>query len=197
MNRFLFTALCLTAAALCSCASGDKKKPSSKSLDEIKLSERMGRKPDANSRSHYEKYLPSSMGGKGTAGSQFQKQVHRSAAFAGTNNQAKGFEGSHKTNQSTFGRLKFWGKNSTFAEAGKTSSGTSKTFDPGAGSFNTSKSASESGQVFSGATNSFGTKSAISDGERITSLPNAKSIDSISTTNSYSEDEVKKLLNRN
>ena len=196
MNRLLFTALCLTAAALCSCASGDKKKSSSKSLDEVKLSERMGRKPDADSRSHYEKYLPSAMGGKGSAGSQFQKQVHRSATFAGTNNQAKGFEGSHKTKQSTIGRLKFWGKNSAFAEAGKTSSGTSKTFDPGAGSFNTAKSASGAGKVFSGASDSFGTKSALS-GDTRTTLPNAKSIDSISTTNSYSEDEVKKLLNRN
>ena len=199
MNRHLVTAICLSALALCSCESGEKtkKKPSSKSLDEVKLSERLGRKPDQDNRSHYEKYLPSATGGRGSAGTQFQKQMYKSATIHGTNTQATGLDGKYKTNQSAFSRWKFWGQKGKFAEAGKSSSATSKVFDPGTGGFDAAKAAREGSQEFSGASNTFGTKSALSDRDRLTTLPNAKSIDSISTTNSYSEDEVKKLLNRN
>ncbi len=198
MNRHLVTAICLSALSICSCVSETKKKkPSSKSLDEVKLSERLGKKPDQNSRSHYEKYLPSATGGRGTAGTQFQKQMHRSAAFHGTNTRATGLDGKYKTNQSAFSRWKFWGQKGQFAEAGKSNTGTSKVFTPGTGGFNAAKAAREGGQAFSGATDTFGAKSALSNRDGLTTLPNAKSIDSISTNNSYSEDEVKKLLNRN
>lgn len=196
MNRHLLTALGLSVVVLCSCAGGSGKKKPSKSLDEVSLGQRLNGKPDMNQRSQYEKYISNATDGRGKAGTQFQKEMFRSSTFQGK--QAGGFDNSFKTKQSAVSRWKFWARDNSFSQAGKGSNIASKTFDAG-GDSTASKAAPEGAMTFSGADNQFGTKSALTRSERVGRLPNIiETIDTTSTKNSsYTEDEVKRLMNRN
>ncbi|MBL9130788.1 MAG: hypothetical protein JNG86_06290 [Verrucomicrobiaceae bacterium] len=191
MNRLVAIITCLTAGCLCSCAGGEGKKKS-KPLDEVKLGQRLN-KPDTSQRSHYEKFMSKSVDGRGSAGMQFQNQMFRTSKVAGLN-EASGMGGQYKTKESMFSRLKFWDK-STFKtdQAGGIAS---KAFDTG-DAFKTGE-AGEGSKIFSGADDVFGTKQALSRSDRVGQAP--KIIENRSnsgTTGSYTEDEVKRILNRN
>lgn len=190
MNRLLHIALCL---ALCSCVGGMKKKKSTPASEQT-LGQRLNR-PDTNRRSHFEKQLSRAADGRGSAGARFQKQAFQASNFSGTS-KAGGIDGQFKTKQSMWSRMKFWGRDSSFAGADKASAAAAKTFDTG-DAFNTAP-AREGAMKFSGADDVFGTDNALSRSDRIGRTPKIiDTIDTTSTSGKYTEDEVKSILNRN
>lgn len=193
MNRTVQIILCICMTVLCSCKSPQKKKDP---IDQ-KLGERLNpnKKDILGMRSRYEKFMNTSMDGRGTTAAHYQKQMHHDKSF-NANKQFKTSD-SFKTKESPISKWKFWGKDSTFAGADKASNIANKTFDAGANR-DASKMASDGSATFSGADNVFGTKSALTRSQQTARAPHIID-DPMSNPKggAYSESEVKRLMNRN
>ncbi|MDZ4402976.1 hypothetical protein [Prosthecobacter sp.] len=195
MNQPVRLLICVSAGlVLCQCSSTKKKNiaPS-----EMKLSQRAMLKPDASQRSSFEKYITDPKTAKGgSAGAYFQKQMHHSKSFNGGD--AYAGQKQFKTNQSGFGKSQARGADMTYALGDKQPSGMD-------GAFKTSQSrlggqqSRDGGSTFNSGDNIFKTGSALT---RSKGTPEAPLIienygDKGGKKSAYSEDEVKKLLNRN
>lgn len=195
MRLFTRYLLCVCAGvALCQC-SGDGKKPAKKDTANMSLTQRSMLKPDENQRSRYEKYITDPKS-KGTAGSYFQNQKHHSKNFNGGDSYAG--QKQFKTDQSWFGRSKNKSADMTYSLGNKQATGVD-------GKFKTDKSrlgdrqAGENGSTFSGADSIFKTSSALPRSQRTARPPKIieNYTDQGGKPGAYTEDEVKKLLNRN
>lgn len=196
MNLPMRLLICLGAGAvLCQCSSTEKKKKVDPS--EQSLMKRTTSGVDMSKRSSYEKYMSDPKLTKGSAGMYFQKQTHHSKSFNGGNSYAG--QKQFKTSQSPFGRSKASGSNMTYALGDKQAGGTKNTFKANESRFG-SQQAREGSSVFSGADNQFKTGSALTRSKSFGKAP--KIIENYNDRgggkkSAYSEDEVRKLLNRN
>lgn len=197
MNRSLQLLICLSAAVvLCQCSSSEKK---GKNLAEMTLRERTDLKPDnsmLSQRSSFEKYITDPKMSKGNAGTYFQKQTHHSKSFNGGDSYAG--QKQFKTDQSWFGKSKAKNMDMTYSLGDKQAPGMKSSFKTDVSRFG-SQQAREGSSTFSGANNMFQTGSALS---RSKGTPKAPLIienynDKGGKTSAYTEDEVRKLLNRN
>lgn len=196
MNRFFQLIICLLAAVvLCQCSSS-KKTVKKKDTSSMSLAQRSMLKPDANQRSSFEKYITDPKMSKGNAGTYFQKQTHHSKGFNGGDSYAG--QKQFKTDQSWFGKSKAKNMDMTYSLGDKQASGMKGAFKTDVSRFG-SQQAREGSSTFSGANNMFQTGSALS---RSKGTPKAPLIienynDKGGKASAYTEDEVRKLLNRN
>lgn len=192
-NHFIFVPFLCLSLLLCQCSSGGKKKvdPADQSL-----AKRTTSGPDLNKRSRYEKYMNDPKMGKSSAGSYFQKQAHHSKTFNGADSYSGQKE--FKTSQSIYGKSKAPGMNMTYSLGDKQASEMKSTFRTDASRFG-SQQAKEASSVFSGADNQFNTGSALTRSQSIGKAP--KIIENYNDKggkkSAYSEEEVRRLLNRN
>ena len=195
MNPRARLLICLCAgAALCQCSSTEKKK---EDPAEQSLVKRTTSGVDMNKRSQYEKYMSDPKLSKNSAGSFFQKQSHHSKSFNGSDSYAGNNQ--FKTSQSPYGKSKANNFDMTYVLGNKQARGTKNSFKADVSQFG-SKKARESSSVFSGASNNFNTSSALTRSKSIGKGP--KIIENYNDRgdgkkSAYSEDEVRKLLNRN
>lgn len=194
MNSALRLLICLsTGAVLCQCSSTEKKKPDPA---EQTLAKRTTAGVDMNKRSRYEKYMNDPKLSNGSAGSYFQKQTHHSKSFNGGNSYSGQKE--FKTSQSLYGKSKA-NFDMTYALGDKQALGKNSTFKADESRFGTQK-AREGDSLFSGADNEFKTGSALTRSKSTGKAP--KIIENYNDKgegkkSAYSEEEVRKLLNRN
>lgn len=192
-NHIKFLPFLCLGLLLCQCSSGEKKKadPADQSL-----AKRTTAGPDLNKRSRYEKYMNDPKMGKSSAGAYFQKQALSSKSFNGGNTYAG--QKQFKTSQSVYGRSKVPGMDMTYALGDKQASAMNSTFKTDASRLG-SQQAKETSSVFSGADNTFKTGSALPRSKSIGKAP--KIIENYNDRggkrSAYSEDEVRRLLNRN
>jgi len=195
MNPPVRLLTCLSAALLlCQCSGPEKKKVNTADLP---LAKRTTSGVDMNKRSQFEKYMSDPKLMKGSAGSHFQNQSHHSKSFNGGNSYAglKQF----KTRQTLFGKSKTKGLDMTYALGDKQAGGMNHNFKTDASQFS-NQQAREGNSVFSGADSSFKTGSALTRSKSIGKPPHI--IENYNDRgngkkSAYSEDEVRKLLNRN
>lgn len=196
MNQPVRLLICVSAGlVLCQCSSTEKKKTKDKS--EMSLSQRAMAKPDDKQRSSFEKYITDPKMAKGSsAGAYFQKQVHHSKSFNGGD--AYAGQKQFKANQSRFGKSQARGADMTYALGDKQPSGMKDSFKTDASKFG-SQQAREAGSAFNGGDNIFKTGSALTRSKGTPKAPLIiENLDAVSSKKSaYSEDEVKRLLNRN
>ncbi len=194
MNHFARILICLSAVVvLCQCSSTEKK---TTSPAEQTLVQRAMAKPDDKKRSQFEKYIGGSgHGPQGSAGTYFQKQTHHSKNFSGGNSFAG--QKQFKTGQSWFSKSKAPGMDQTYALGNKTPSGLNGQFKADQSRFGGMQSR-DGGSAFKGA-DSFKTGSALTRSKSIGKPPNIieNYNDMGGKKSAYSEDEVRKLLNRN
>ena len=195
MNLPMRLLICLSAGAvLCQCSSTEKKKKVDPS--EQSLMKRTTSGTDMSKRSSYEKYMTDPKLSKGGAGSYFSKQSHHAKSFNGGNSYAG--QKQFKTGQSAFGK-KAAGFDMTYALGDKQAGGTKNAFKADVSRFG-SQQAREGSAVFNGADNQFNTGSALTRSKSFGKAP--KIIENYNDRgggkkSAYSEDEVRKLLNRN
>ncbi|MDI1310554.1 hypothetical protein [Prosthecobacter sp.] len=184
--------ICLSAGVvMCQCSSTKKKK---EDASEQTLVKRTTSGVDLNKRSRYEKYMNDPKMGKSSAGSYFQKQTHHSKNFNGGNSYSGQKE--FKTSQSLYGKSKA-NLDMTYALGDKQALTKKNGFKTDA--FGT-REAREGSAVFSGADSSFNTSSALTRSQSTGKAP--KIIENYNDRgggkkSAYSEEEVRKLLNRN
>lgn len=199
MNTPLPLLLCaLTGLLLCQCSSGGKEKAvKTKNLASMPLAQRSMLKPDENQRSQYEKFITTPKNGKGGAGAHFQNQAHHSKSFSGGNSYAGGK--AFKTNQSWFGKSKAQGMDLTYSLGDTQSS-------MGGDGFKTGQSRLGGQQARQGTSSFQGSDSVFKTGNALTRSRGAprplKIIESFNDSDggkasAYTEDEVRKLINRN
>lgn len=195
MSMFTSHLLCVCAGIiLCQCSGGGKK-PAKKDTSGMSLAQRSMLKPDENQRSRYEKYITNPHS-KGNAGAWFQDKKHHSSSFNGGNSYAG--QKQFKTSQSWLGRSKASGVDMTYSLGDKQASGVDGKFKTSRSRFD-GRQAGENGSAFSDADSVFKTDSALPRSQRTARKPliienyNDKS----GKPGAYTEDEVKKLLNRN
>lgn len=197
MNPPLSLLLCVLAgAALCQCSGGDKKKPKKKDLASMPLAQRAMLKPDENQRSHYEKFITDPKGGVGGAGNYFQRQTHNSKSFSGGSSYAG--QKQFKAGQSIFGRSKAQGMDTTYSLGNRQSSMGGEGFKTGSSALG-EQMAREGGSAFGGAGSMFKTGNALT---RSAGAPRPPKIienynDMGGGKSAYSEDDVRRLINRN
>jgi hypothetical protein len=194
MNHSARFLICLSAVAvLCQCSGPEKKKKTD--LADMKLEQRAMLKPDDKRRSQFEKYLTGSNGLKGSAGTHFQKQMHHSKNFSGGNSYAG--QKQFKTGQSWFSKSKAPGMDQTYALGNKTPSGLNDQFKADQSRFGGMQSR-DGASAFNGPDN-FKTRSALTRSQNIGKPPSIieNYNDMGGKKSAYSEDEVRKLLNRN
>ena len=195
MNPTVRLLLCLCAGiALCQCSSPEKKTVDQADLP---LEKRTTSGVDLNKRSQFEKYMNDPKLTKGSAGSHFQNQSHHAKGFNGANSYAGQKE--FKTSQSWFGNSKPKGVNMMYVLGDKQALNKSNSFKTEVSRFG-SQQAREGSATFTGADNAFKTDSALTRSQRIGKAPNI--IENYNDKgggkkSAYSEDEVRKLLNRN
>lgn len=194
MNSTVRLLICLsTSVVLCQCTSTKKKK---EDPSEQSLVKRTTSGVDLNKRSQYEKYMNDPKLSKNSAGSYFQKQSHHSKNFNGGNSYSGQKE--FKTSQSVYGKSKA-NFDMTYALGDKQALTKKNGFKTEVSRFS-SQEAREGSAVFSGADNIFNTGSALTRSQRIGKAP--KIIENYNDKgggkkSAYSEEEVRKLLNRN
>ena len=195
MNQPVRLLICISAGiVLCQCSSTEKKK---KDKSEMSLSQRAMAKPDDKQRSSFEKHITDpKMANGSSAGAYFQKQMHHSKSFNGGD--AYAGQKQFKTDQSRFGKSRSQSADMTYALGDKQPSGMNGAFKTDASRFG-SQQAREGGSAFNGGDNIFKTGSALT---RSKGTPQAPKIienfnDRGGKASAYTEDEVKKLLNRN
>jgi len=195
MNPTVRLLICLSAGVvLCQCSSSKKKKvdPAEQSLVKRTTSG-----VDMNKRSSYEKYMNDPKLSKSSAGSYFQKQSHHSKNFNGGDS----FSGQKefKTSESIYGRSKSKNFDMTYAMGDKQALGKNNSFKAGESRFGNQK-AREGDSLFGGADNQFKTGSALTRSKSLGKAP--KIIENYNDRgegkkSAYSEEEVRRLLNRN
>jgi hypothetical protein len=194
MNATMRLLICLCAGVvLCQCTSTKKKK---EDPAEQSLVKRTTSGMDTSKRSKYEKYMNDPKLANSSAGSHYQKQMHNSKSFNGSNSYSGQKE--FKTSQSVYGKskAKF---DMTYALGDKQALSKNNSFKAGESRFGNQK-AREGDSLFSGADNQFKTGSALTRSKRFGKEP--KIIENYNDRgegkkSAYSEDEVRKLLNRN
>lgn len=197
MNSPLSLLLCVLAgAALCQCSSGDKKKSKKKDLASMPLAQRAMLKPDENQRSQYEKFITNPKGGVGGAGNYFQRQTHNSKSFSGGSSYAG--QKQFKAGQSVFGKSRAQGMDTTYSLGSRQSSMAGDGFKT-SGSGLGDQMAREGSSVFGGAGSAFKTGNALT---RSAGAPKPPKIienynDMGGGKSAYSEDDVRRLINRN
>ena len=179
---------------MCQCTTSKKKKPDPVDLP---LEKRTTQGVDMNKRSRYEKYMNDPKLANGSAGSYFQKQSHHAKSFGGAN--AYAGQKQFKTSQSLFGKSKASGTNMTYILGTKQASGMNNSFKADVSRFG-NQQARESGSTFGGADRQFDTGSALTRSKSVGKAP--KIIENYNDKgggkkSAYSEEEVRKLLNRN
>lgn len=195
MNETLRLLICLGAGVvLCQCTSTKKKKKVDPSEQSLQTRTTSG--ADMTKRSQYEKFMTDPKLSKGSAGSYYQNQMHNSKSFNGGNSYAG--QKVFKTNQSVHGKSKA-NFDMTYALGNKQALGKNSSFSASESRFGTQK-AREGGSLFSGADNQFKTGSALTRSKSFGRAP--KIIENYNDRgegkkSAYSEDEVRKLLNRN
>jgi len=188
--------ICLSAGVvLCQCISTKKKKKEDPA--EQSLVKRTTSGMDLTKRSKYEKFMNDPKLANGSAGSHFQKQTHHSKSFNGNNS----FSGQKefKTSESIYGRSKSKNFDMTYALGDKQALGKNNSFKAAESRFGSQK-AREGDSLFSGADNQFKTGSALTRSKSLGKAP--KIIENYNDRgegkkSAYSEEEVRKLLNRN
>ena len=187
--------VCLSAGVvLCQCSAPEKKKADPA---EQSLVKRTTSGVDLNKRSTFEKYMTDpKLSSKGSAGSYFSKQTHNAKSFNGGNS----FSGQKqfKTSQSLYSK-KATGFDMTYALGDKHAGGTRNSFKTDSSRFG-SQQAREGNSFFGGADQTFKTGLALPRSKGIGQGP--KIIENYNDRgegkkSAYSEDEVRKLLNRN
>lgn len=197
MNSTLRLLICLSAGAvLCQCTSSKKTKKK-EDASEQSLVKRTTSGVDMNKRSKYEKYMTGSKLGASSAGSYFQKQAHNSKNFTGSN--SFGGQKSFKTSQSVYGRSKISNLDMTYALGNKQAGGANSSFKANTSRFG-SQQAREGKSIFGGSDSTFSTGSALTRSKSIGRAP--KIIENYNDKgggkkSAYTEDEVRKLINRN
>ncbi len=187
--------ICLSAGVvLCQCSGPEKKKTDPA---EQSLVKRTTSGVDLNKRSSFEKYMTDpKLSSKGSAGSFFSKQTHNAKSFNGGNSYAG--QKQFKTSQSLFGKSKANGFDMTYALGDKQATRKNSGFKTDVSRFG-SQQAREGNSFFSGADQNFKTGLALPRSKGIGKGP--KIIENYNDrggkTSAYSEDEVRKLLNRN
>lgn len=195
MNPPMRLLICLSAGVvLCQCSGPEKKKSDP---SELSLVKRTTSGVDLSKRSSFEKYMSDPKLSKGSAGSYFQKQAHHAKNFNGGNSYAG--QKQFKTSQSLFGKSKATGLDMTYALGDKQAGGMNDSFKTDASRLG-SQQAREGSSFFSGADSSFKTGSALTRSRSIGRAPHI--IENYNDRgggkkSAYSEDEVRKLLNRN
>lgn len=191
--------LLLLAALLASCSSGEAKKEtppmmSQKMQDRIRSSRK--RMMDPNDRSVYDKAMQASLAGRGKGTGRLGQTNFKTSSYLG----AKSFDGTGNYKTSEYGgasQKSNLGEQS-FAQAGKTASGTNSQFATSQSRYENA-SARDGAQVFSGADNVFETRSnrdALRS-QRKNDRPKFIQLEEHSRTPAYSEDQVRSLLGRN
>lgn len=197
MNPPLSLLLCALAVGLLSqCSGGEDRKAQKKDMASMPLAQRSMLKPDENQRSQYEKYITNPKNGVGGAGNHFQKQIHQSKSFSGGSSYAG--QKQFKAGQSWFGKSKAQGMDTTYSLGDRQSSMGREGFDTSQSRFG-SQSAREGASVFGGSDSMFKTGNALT---RSAGAPRPPKIienynDMGGGKSAYSEDEVRKLINRN
>lgn len=187
--------ICLSAGTvLCQCTSTKKKK---EDPAEQSLVKRTTSGVDPNKRSQYEKYMTDPKLSKGSAGSYFQKQTHHSKSFSGSNSYSGQKE--FKTSESLYGRSKAKNFDMTYALGDKQALSKKNGFKTDESRFGSQK-AREGDSLFGGADNQFKTGSALTRSKSLGKAP--KIIENYNDRgegkkSAYSEEEVRRLLNRN
>lgn len=195
MNPPLPLLLCFfISAALCQCSS-DGEKTAKKDYASMSLAQRSMQKPDMNRRSHFEKSITNSSSKNG-AGSYFQHQAATAGSFAGVGSFAG--QKAFKAKESRFGKTTARGLDLTYALGDMKASESGSQFDTEASKLGTMQ-AREGRAKFSGADDEFKTRHALPGSKRKGKEPTI--IETIEATptkkGAYSEEEVRKLLNRN
>jgi hypothetical protein len=196
MNSPTRLLICFSAGVvLCQCSTTTEKKKADPS--EQSLVKRTTSGMDLSKRSSFEKYMSDPKLSKGSAGSFFQKQSHHAKNFNGGDSYAG--QKQFKTSQSLFGRSKTKDLNMTYALGDKQAGGTKNSFKADVSRFG-SQQAREGNSVFSGADAQFKTGLALPRSKGIGKGPQI--IENYNDRgggkkSAYSEDEVRKLLNRN
>lgn len=197
MNATMRLLICLSAGVvLCQCTSKTTTKKKKVDPSEQKLLQRTTSGVDMTKRSQYEKYMTDPKLSNGSAGSYFQKQTHHSKNFGGNNS----FSGQKefKTSQSLYGKSKA-NFDMTYALGDKQALDKNNTFKADESRFGKQK-AREGDSLFSGADNEFKTGSALTRSKSTGKAP--KIIENYNDRgegkkSAYSEEEVRKLMNRN
>ncbi len=192
MNRLLQLLICATGVVLCQCSHSEKKKSKP---SELSLAQRAMRKPDATERSQFEKYLSPSKDGKSGTAAHYQKQTHQSKSFSGGDSYAE--QKPFKAGQSWFGKSKVQGMDTTYALGDQQAAGLGGTFKAGASNLG-SKQDRAGDSTFRSSNDAFKAGSALTRSKRTGKAPLI--IETIETQSikksAYTEDEVKRLLNR-
>ncbi len=195
MNLTVRLLICLSAAVLlCQCTGPKKKKVNTADLP---LEKRATSGVDMNKRSQFEKYMNDPKLSKGSAGAHFQNQMYHSKSVKGGKSYAGAKE--FKTSQTLFGKSKTKGFDMTYALGDKKALGMDHNFKTDASRLG-NQQAREGKSVFSGADNKFKTGSALTRSKSMGKEPHI--IENYNDKgngkkSAYSEDEVRKMLNRN
>lgn len=191
MNRIAFIALALLPVLLlCSCFSPKGKKKKKDPMNQT-LGQRLDR-PDLTRESSYQKYMTNSKEA-GNMGSYYQKKSFRSSGFD-ADQKAGGMSQSYKTDAvKGFGASTY--AKSSFAQSDKGSLFTKKEFGTGS-AFDAGKASSSGNSVFSGANDVFGTRSALPRSQRFARPEKIIEERGSDTSQTYSEDDIKRLLGR-
>jgi hypothetical protein len=196
MNATMRLLICLIAGVvLCQCTSTKKKKKVDPSEQSLQTRTTSGM--DMSKRSKYEKYMSDPKLANSSAGSHFQKQMHNSKSFNGSNSYSGQKE--FKTGQSVYGKSKSKNFDMTYALGDKQALSKNNGFKAGESRFG-NQQAREGDSLFGGADNQFKTGSALTRSKSFGKAP--KIIENYNDRgegkkSAYSEDEVRKLLNRN
>ncbi len=195
MNPTVRLLFCLSASVvLCQCLTTKKKK---EDPVEQSLVKRTTSGMDLTKRSKYEKFMNDPKLANGSAGSHFQKQTHHSKSFNGADSYSGQKE--FKTSQSLYGKSKVKKFDMTYALGDKQALTKKNGFKTVESRFGSQK-ARESDSLFSGADNQFKTGSALTHSKSLGKAP--KIIENYNDKgagkkSAYSEEEVRRLLNRN
>ncbi len=196
MNATMRLLICVSAGvALCQCTTTTKKKKENPA--EQSLVKRTTSGMDMTKRSKYEKFMNDPKLTNGSAGSHFQKQMHQSKSFNGGDSYTG--QKQFKTSESIYGRSKSKSFDMTYALGDKQALGKNNSFKAAESRFGSQK-AREGDSLFSGADNQFKTGSALTRSKSLGKAP--KIIENYNDRgggkkSAYSEEEVRKLLNRN
>jgi len=195
MNLTVRLLICLGASVLlCQCSGPKKKKVNAA---ELPLEKRATMGADPNRRSQFEKYMNDPKLAKGSAGAHFQNHMYNSKSVKGGKSYAGQKE--FKTSQTLFGKSKTKGFDMTYVLGDKKAVGMDHKFKTDASRLG-DQQAREGKSVFSGADNVFKTGSALTRSKSMGKEPHI--IENYNDKgngkkSAYSEDEVRKILNRN
>ncbi len=198
MNPTMRFLICLSAGVvLCQCTTKTTTKKKKVDPSEQSLQTRTTSGVDMTKRSQYEKFMNDPKLANSSAGSHFQKQMHHSKSFNGGDSYSG--QKQFKTGESIYGRSKSKSFDMTYALGDKQALSKKNGFKTDESRFGSQK-AREGDSLFGGADNQFNTGSALTRSKSLGKAP--KIIENYNDRgegkkSAYSEEEVRRLLNRN